>query len=117
MQPLGVSVMGPLSTYYSKEIEVWLRTNPGMVVLLDHVAGLFVKAYLKATIPSNAISKFSKTGIFPTDHGVFTEDMFEAATPTDNTESYQNHQIAEVDLSPSLIPTTASGSSANLPAT
>lgn len=41
------------------------------------------KAYLKAATPLNAISGFKKTGIFPVDRYVFTDDMFVAAIPTD----------------------------------
>ncbi|XP_067931074.1 uncharacterized protein [Watersipora subatra] len=92
MQPLDVSVMGPLSSYYAKEVEIWLRNNPGHVVSLDQVATLFGKAYIKATVPANALGGFRKSGIFPTDRGVFTDDMFEAAAPTDNTEAYENLQ-------------------------
>ena len=32
MQPLDVSFMKPLSTYYDKELEKWLRNNPGRIV-------------------------------------------------------------------------------------
>lgn len=47
------------------------------------MAELFGKAYLKAATPLNAMSAFKKTGIFPTDRHVFTEEMFAAALPTD----------------------------------
>ena len=32
MQPLVVSFMKPLSTYYDQELEKWLRNNPGRIV-------------------------------------------------------------------------------------
>ena len=32
MQPVDVSFMKPLSTYYDQELEKWLRNNPGRTV-------------------------------------------------------------------------------------
>lgn len=65
LQPLDVSFMKPLSTAYTRSIELFLRNNPGRAVTLHQVARLFGEAYLKAATPSNAISGFSATGICP----------------------------------------------------
>ncbi|KAB0800264.1 hypothetical protein PPYR_06004, partial [Photinus pyralis] len=34
MQPLDVAFMGPLSTFYNQEVEIFLRNNPGRVVTI-----------------------------------------------------------------------------------
>ncbi|XP_041349129.1 jerky protein homolog-like [Gigantopelta aegis] len=44
LQPLDVSFMKPLSTFYTQEVEKWLRHNPGKVVTIYQVAELFGQA-------------------------------------------------------------------------
>lgn len=95
MQPLDVCFMGPLSTFYSQEQNTYLRNNPGRVITIYNVAELFGKAYLKAATPLNAMSAFKKTGIFPIDRHVFTEEMFAAALPTDFPLPAASTQIIE----------------------
>ena len=63
MQPLDVSFMGPLNTYYEQEVKAWLRNHPGKVVTIYHVAALFGAACQKAATSSTAISGFTKTGM------------------------------------------------------
>lgn len=41
MQPLDVSFMKPLSTAYDDAVRQWLRENPGRVVSIYQIAGLF----------------------------------------------------------------------------
>lgn len=45
LQPLDVSFMFPLSTYYEQETKIWLRNNPGKVVTLHDMSKLFGVAY------------------------------------------------------------------------
>lgn len=65
MQPLDVSFMKPLSTYYDQELEKWLRNNPGRVVTTFQVAEFFGNAYMRAATTQVAASGFRKTGIYP----------------------------------------------------
>ena len=67
MQPLDVSFMKPLMTFYTQAIENWLRNHPGRVVTTYQVAELFTVAYTRAATPTNAINGFKKTGIWPID--------------------------------------------------
>ncbi|XP_047022728.1 MFS-type transporter clz9-like [Helicoverpa zea] len=83
LQPLDVSIMGPLSAYYTQEVNSWLRNNPGRVVTQFQLARLFGAAYCKAATIQNAVSGFSKTGIFPTNRTVFGEADFAAAETTE----------------------------------
>lgn len=95
MQPLDVCFMGPLSTFYSQEQSTFLRNNPGRVITIYNVADIFGKAYLKAATPLNAISGFKKTGIFPVNRYVFTDEMFAAAMPTDHPENRGNTTVVD----------------------
>lgn len=83
LQPLDVSFMGPLSTFYSQEVQLWLRNHPGRVVTQFQMASLFGTAYNRAATMQNAISAFSKTGICPLNANVFTEVDFAPSQTTD----------------------------------
>ena len=57
MQPLDVSFMKPLSTYYDQELKKWLPYHPGQVVTTFQVAKLFETAYTKAATAQIAIKR------------------------------------------------------------
>lgn len=84
LQPLDVSLMGPLSTYYSDEVKTWLRLHPGRPVTIYQVGKLFGVAFQKAASVQNAVSGFRKCGIFPLNPNVFEEWMFSPSKTTDN---------------------------------
>lgn len=73
MQPLDVSFMKPLSTFYSQECEKWLRSHPGRVITMFQVGAVFGAAYVRASTPEIAISGFKATGIYPVNRDVFTD--------------------------------------------
>ncbi|XP_046689171.1 MFS-type transporter clz9-like [Homalodisca vitripennis] len=83
LQPLDVSFMGPLNTFYVQAIERFLRNNPGRTVTQYQVSRLFGEAYMKAAVPLNAVNGFRKCGIEPLNEHIFTEDEFAAAEVTD----------------------------------
>lgn len=93
IQPLDVSFMGPLSTFYTQEMEIWLRNHPGRCVTITEVPFLFGKAFLRAATPLNAINGFQKTGLYPVNRTVFTEDMFMPSAPTDMPQEENNATI------------------------
>ena len=64
-QPLDVACFGPLKAMYNIECQTYMRQNPGQTIDRYVVAQLSSKAYLKAFSPSNVVSAFKKTGIFP----------------------------------------------------
>ncbi|XP_049867446.1 uncharacterized protein LOC126367763 [Pectinophora gossypiella] len=92
LQPLDVSFMRPLSTYYSAEVKKWLRDHPGRVVTPYQVAKLFGQAYLTAATMLTAINGFRKCGIWPLDKNVFTDADFIAAETT-NTENLAREEL------------------------
>jgi hypothetical protein len=67
LQPLDVSFMFPLSSYYEQEVKCWLRKNPRKVVTVQ----LFGQAFQRAATAQNAISGFRNTGICPPNPHIF----------------------------------------------
>ena len=83
MQPLDVSVMKPLMTYYTQAVECLLRSHPGRVVSTFQIAELFGIGYVRAATMRTAVNGFRKTGIWPIDRNVFDEHGLAAAQTTD----------------------------------
>jgi hypothetical protein len=52
-----------------------MQKNPGMSISKYQVAALTYKTYIKAMSPENLISSFRKTGIFPFNNKVITNDQ------------------------------------------
>lgn len=90
LQPLDMSFMRPLSTYYSAEVKKWLRDHPGRVVTPYQLT--FRQAYLKAATMLTAINGFRKCGIRPLDKNVFTDADFITAETT-NTENLAREEL------------------------
>lgn len=65
MQPLDKTVYGPLKTYFSEEIQKWLRNNPGRIVTDYQVSQLFGVAYCKAATVGNGQSGFLNNWALP----------------------------------------------------
>lgn len=83
LQPLDVSFMGPLNTFYVQAIERFLRNNPGRTVTQYQVSRLLGEAYMKAAVPLNAVNGFRKCGIEPLNENIFAEEEFAAAEVTE----------------------------------
>ncbi|KAL0858552.1 hypothetical protein ABMA27_012406 [Loxostege sticticalis] len=78
IQPMDKSFMGPLKTYYSEEIRVWLRQNNKPLTTYD-IAELFGKAYRKCQTGEIAAKGFSVGGIYPFNRFTFTDRDYAAA--------------------------------------
>lgn len=87
----------------AEEAETFLRNNPGRVITIYQISKLFGKAYLRAASPLTAIHVFEKTGLYPVNRHVFTEDMFAAADPTDIPT--QQTSLAQVVQDEPVLPT------------
>ena len=66
MQPLDKALMGPLKTFCCQEIEKWLHSHPGQVVIYQ-IGELFGNAYERAAMGEIAANGFWATGLFPCD--------------------------------------------------
>lgn len=98
LQPLDVSFMGPLSSYYSQGVKTWLRNNPGRIVTQYQIAKLFGLAFAKAATIETAMSGFRKTGIYPTDPHIFKDIDFAPADTTERMEDDSQTDKASNDV-------------------
>lgn len=55
LQPLDVSFMKPLSTFYNQECEKWLRSHPDRVITMFQIGEVSGLAYITAATPEVAI--------------------------------------------------------------
>lgn len=76
LQPLDVSVFGPLQKFYNAAADAWMLQHPGKTISIYDVAGLLGTAFDRAMTPANIKSGFRKTGIFPFDRHIFTDEDF-----------------------------------------
>ena len=83
LQPLDVSVYGPFKAYFSGAMKARLDQKPGGPVTIYDVAALVGIAHQKAMVPSNIISGFRKTGIFPFNRDIFQDHDFAPSFVTD----------------------------------
>lgn len=77
MQPLDVAVMFPIKEFYIQEIKRWNAQNFPRVLGTQQICGLFTRAYYRAATPTNAMSGFRATGIYPIDPNIFTPEDFQ----------------------------------------
>lgn len=83
LQPLDFMVYGPFKTRYRIAMTEWMLTNPGKTVTIYQVAQFARDAYLAAFNMPNIIQGFIKTGIYPLNSKIFTDDDFLTSYVTD----------------------------------
>ena len=86
-QPLDLAFFKALKTYYSQNIDQWMRAHPGRAVTMYQVSQLFGPAYAKAVSVSVAINGFRKAGVFPINPIVYEEIAFCPAEATEQPDS------------------------------
>ena len=103
LQPLDVGVFGAFKKFYSSFCNEWHLSHPGETLPLYYVAGLSNKAFVKSCTLENITSSFRRTGIFPFNSEIFTEDEFLPSTVTDQV---QNVYSGETNIDASVLDTT-----------
>lgn len=83
LQPLDVSVFGPLKGYYNRAIDSWLASNPGKTLSIFEVAELSGQAFSLSFTPKNIQAGFKRCGIHPYNRDIFTDDDFLSSSVTD----------------------------------
>ena len=76
MQPLDLSFMSPFKTYYSHEIQMWLKQNPDRNVNAYQICKLMCPAYLKSATAEISANGFRKSGIWPCNRHQFADHEF-----------------------------------------
>ncbi|KAK7575698.1 hypothetical protein V9T40_012018 [Parthenolecanium corni] len=83
LQPLDVSVYSSFKGHFSQASKKWMELHPGQTMKLADLPELISYAHLHAMTPSNILSGFRKTGIFPFNRDIFTEDDYSPSNTTD----------------------------------
>ena len=65
LQPLDVGIFGPLGTYYSNQVDCWMRAHPYQAISKGDFYPLCQKARAQALTQPNIQAAFAATGIFP----------------------------------------------------
>lgn len=87
LQPLDVGIFGPFKRFYYGECASFMYKNMGKTITKYEMTEIACTAYLKAMSPSNIISSFNKSGIYPFNAGVvgkeklFPSESFRDTTP------------------------------------
>jgi hypothetical protein len=98
LQPLDVSFMSPLSTYYSSEVQRWLQQHPGKPITISQIGKFFGNAFMKAASIQTAVNGFKKTAVHPINPEFFEDWMSEPAEMTNRSfEDHTNTQSEEND--------------------
>lgn len=76
LQPLDVSVFGPLQRACNTLCEDWVTSHPGRVMQVFDLPPIFKRGLELAAGESNVTSGFRKTGIWPLDRQIFQDIDF-----------------------------------------
>ncbi|XP_045782879.1 uncharacterized protein LOC123879265 [Maniola jurtina] len=98
LQPLDVGIHGPFKTFYYSAMSSWMLRNPGCPITIYDVGALIGQAFAKSMTPLNITHAFKKTGIFPFDRHVFSEEDFAPSSVTDRPENAQPENNSSVEL-------------------
>ena len=109
--PLNVAVYGPFKTRFRAVQDDWLTSNPGKSISIYEVAALAREVFLSVFNPSNIISGFKKTGIYPLNKQIFTENDYLSAPVIDQPSSSTANDDSFLEIS------TSCTSNVNLPST
>jgi len=97
-----LSFFKTLNTYYDQAAATWLRNHQGRAITELEIGDLFGTAYGKAATISNAESGFRKSGIFPFDRNLFTDEDFLSSKMTDRPlNSHPDGQLSDAEPSTS----------------
>ncbi|XP_018302157.1 uncharacterized protein [Mycetomoellerius zeteki] len=86
LQPLDVSVYGPVKSYYKTQCNAWQKNNANKVIEIRHIASLVQKALDLALTPCNIKAGFQATGISPFNPNAFTDSDFVQAVVDDEND-------------------------------
>lgn len=83
LQPLDVSVHGPLKKAINTACDAWMRSNPGQTMTIYNIPSIVAVAFPQAFTPRNIQAGFRCTGIFPFNRKIFDDTDFAPSYVTD----------------------------------
>ncbi|KAJ3663215.1 hypothetical protein Zmor_007519 [Zophobas morio] len=83
LQPLDVSVFGPFKSRLRAAFNTLISKHPGKAITIYDVANLSAPAFNEAFNRQNILSGFLKTGCFPLNKNLFSDDDFVASEVTE----------------------------------
>ena len=83
LQPMDRGVFGPFKANYNEACKNWLLSNPGKPLTIYDVAAITGKAYPLAFTPTNIISGFSSSGLWPINQNIFPDADYFASLVSD----------------------------------
>lgn len=99
LQPLDVSVYSSLKSNYNQAVDARLMNNPGKTFDIYCIAETNGQIYSKVFCPGNIVSGFEKTGIFPFNRDIFTDEDFLGSFVSDRPNPIDNpRKSAKIDL-------------------
>lgn len=81
-----MSVFGPFKKYCAAAQDAWLRSNPGKTLTIYDIPKIVADSLPLAQTSINIVNGFRKTGIFPYNSNIFSEDEFSPSFVTDRPE-------------------------------
>ncbi|XP_022127680.1 uncharacterized protein LOC111001920 [Pieris rapae] len=94
LQPLDLTVYGPLKNYYNKALTDWMVSNPGKTVTIYDIPKLAAIAIPLAFKPQNIQKGFEKPGIWPFNSNIFSNEDFLCAAVTDRDAPVTNEALS-----------------------
>lgn len=97
LQPLDVSVFGPLKTFYNTKCDEWLMANASILIEIQHIPKLVKGGRDSALTPRNIKSEFQATGIYPQNRNMFSNEDFQLAAIADENVSATAEPVDQDD--------------------
>ncbi|XP_036149238.1 uncharacterized protein LOC118647803 [Monomorium pharaonis] len=91
LQPLDVGVYGPFKNYMSRYQTAWMHNNPGKTMTIYDLPGIVKDSLPLALNPSNIMSGFRKSGIWPLNKDIFQKHDFAPSFVTDRLNLISNN--------------------------
>ena len=96
MQPLDVSVFGPLKKLVASVQGSWI-SNPGKTMCIYDLPSIVKDAWPRAAVPINISKGFEASGILPFNPDIFTEADFAPSFVTDRPLNESSAPDTEAD--------------------
>ena len=83
LQPLDLSVFGPLEKRTSRAQQNWTRNHPSVGMTIYDIPDIVGEAWTDSVTPRNVAARFVKAGVFPFNRDLFTDLEFAPSSVAD----------------------------------